>query len=78
MFIAMSFGLVQGLWVLVHHQFWILTETHLRYPAVTLIHGDPVAMVPQDWFLHTFQQVIDEVDIGADQLKALDMGLDGR
>jgi len=31
----------------------------------------------QDWSLHDLQQFIDGVDFGVDQLKALNLGLDG-
>ena len=34
-------GLVQGLWLLLHNQYWVLTGTPLRFPAVALCHGDP-------------------------------------
>ncbi|KAL6036659.1 hypothetical protein STEG23_005377 [Scotinomys teguina] len=44
---------------------------------IILSHGDPVAMVPQDWSLHALQQVIDGVDVGECQLKALDGCLGG-
>jgi hypothetical protein len=40
-------------------------------------HGDPVSLVLQDCLLHTLQQLIDKMDAMVDQLKALDLGLDG-
>lgn len=70
MFIQQIVGLVQGLSFLVHHQYWMLTETPLRYPTA-LSHGDPVAMISQDQSLKKHQQVIDGIDIEAGQLKAL-------
>ena len=37
-----------------------------------------MVMVPQDqWSHHMLQQVVDRVDVGMDQLKALGMGLGG-
>lgn len=34
-------------------------------------------MFLQEWSLYMLQQVIDEIDVGAGQLKALDVGLGG-
>jgi len=56
-------GLVQGLWLLLHYQYWIFTETPLGYPAIVLCHGDPAALVLQDQSLHVLQQFIYEVDV---------------
>ena len=67
-------SLVRGLWFLLHYQYWILT---VRYPVVALCHGDPVALELQDWSLHVLQQIIDGVDVGAGQLRDLDLGLGG-
>ena len=36
--------LVQGLWLLLHYQYWILTRTHRT--IVALCHGDPAGLVP--------------------------------
>ena len=36
--------MVQGLWLLLHYQYWILTGTPLGYPVVALCHGDPAAL----------------------------------
>ena len=32
------------LWSLLHHQYWILTRTPLRYSVVALCHGDSAAL----------------------------------
>ena len=37
-----------SLWLLLHHQYWALTETLLRYLAVAQSHRDPATVVPQD------------------------------
>jgi hypothetical protein len=34
-------------------------RTALGYPVVSLCHGDPVALDPQDGHLHAFKQFID-------------------
>lgn len=68
-------GLVQGVWLLLYHQYWTLKETGLGYPAVDPSHGDPAAMVQQDRPLHALQHVIDGVDVGAGQLTGPDLGL---
>jgi ferredoxin len=39
MFITKTFSLVQGLWLLLHYQYWILTEPPLRDPDVAPCHG---------------------------------------
>lgn len=64
---------------MVHHQSWTLIKTSLRYPAVVLSHGSPAAMGPKDspFMLSVLWEVIDRVDVGVGQFKALDMGLDG-
>ena len=67
----------QGLWLLLHHQYWTLTEMPLRYPAVGLNHRNPLGMVLQDWSLHVLQQVIDGVVVGMGQIKTLHVGLGG-
>jgi hypothetical protein len=46
-----------SLWLLQHHQYWILAGTPLRYPAVALSHGDPVALDLQDWPFHALQKL---------------------
>lgn len=33
-----AIGLLQGLWFLLHYQYWILTGTPLGYPVVPLCH----------------------------------------
>ena len=53
---------------------------HLDFSWVShcaLYHGDLEALVTQDLPLHVLQQVIDGVDVGVSQLKALDLGLCG-
>ena len=47
----------------------------LGCPAVVLCHGDPAALDPQDPPLHVLWQFTDEVDIEANQLKTLNLGL---
>jgi hypothetical protein len=55
----------------------ILTGTPLRYPVVALCHRDPAALDLQDWPFHVFQQFIDGVDVGVDQLKSTGSGPGG-
>ena len=71
------FGLVRGLWLLLHYQCWMLTGTLFGYLVAGQCHGDPVALVLQDWLLDMLQQFINVVDVGVGQLKALDLGLGG-
>ena len=52
-----------GLWLLLHHPYWTLTENLLGYPAATQSHGNLAAMVAQDYPFHTLQQLIDGVDV---------------
>ena len=54
-------------------------DTHLlsRYSVVVLCHGDPAALSLQDQLFCLLQQFIDGVDVGVDQLKALDLGKGG-
>ena len=70
-------GLVQGLWLLLHCQYWILTRTPLGFLVVGLCHGDPVALGLQDQPLHVLQQFIDGVDVSVGQLNVLDLVLCG-
>jgi hypothetical protein len=58
MFTAMS-GLVEGLWLLWHHQYWILTRTP---PSSFGSAGLPLSHA---------QQFTDDIDLGVGQLKAL-------
>lgn len=37
---------VQGLWLLVSHQYWTLTQTPLGYPTVAPSHSDCAAVAP--------------------------------
>lgn len=39
----MVISVVGVFWFLLHYQYWILTETALRYLVVALGHGDPAA-----------------------------------
>ena len=70
----MSHGLVRGLCLLPHNQYWTLIKTPLGYPAVVQSHGDPVALVLQDQLHHVLQQLTDGADVGVDSLNALDVG----
>ena len=72
-----SIGLVQGLWLLLHCQYWILTRTPLGFLVVGLCHGDLKALGLQDQPLHVLQWFIDGVDVGLGQLKVLDLDLGG-
>ena len=63
MLIEMSHWSDQGLWLLLHNQYWTFTETTLGYPAVVLSHGHLVYMVPQDHPLHMLQQFVDGADV---------------
>lgn len=45
-------GVVQGLWVLLHHQYLILIRNLLRYPVGALCHRDPASLDLQDWPFH--------------------------
>lgn len=51
----------------------LCAKTPLGYPAVIPSHGGPVAIIPQDQSLHTFQQVRDGVDVRMSQPKAQDV-----
>jgi hypothetical protein len=62
----------RGLWLLWHHQYWILTGTSPSYPVVSLCHGHPGVL---DWPFHVLQEFTDDVDFGVGQLKALGLGL---
>lgn len=64
-------------WLLSHHQHWTLAlyEIPFRYSAVAQTRGDPVVLVLQNQHQSTHQQLIDEVDVGVNKLKAMDMGL---
>jgi len=68
-------GLVQGLWLLLHHQLCILTQTTPEYPAAALRHEDAEASDLEDRTLHLLQQLIDGVDVGVNQLQGVDLGL---
>jgi hypothetical protein len=60
---------VQGLWLLLLYQSWILTRTPLRHPVVALCHGDLAALDLQDRPLLAFLQFTDWVDVWVGQLK---------
>lgn len=64
----------QGLWLLLHNQYWTLAK-FLWYPTVTPSHGDLATMATQDQFLHTLWQIIDRVDVGVANKKVLAVGL---
>ena len=66
--------MVPGLWLLLPHQYQVLTGTPLGYPVVALCHGYPEALDLQDWPFLTLQEFIDEIDFGVSQLKTLDLG----
>jgi hypothetical protein len=51
--------------------------TPVRYPVVVLCHRDPAALDLQDPSFHMLQLIIDGVDAGVRQPKALDLGLGG-
>jgi hypothetical protein len=51
--------------------------TFLGNPVVALCHADLAALVLEDWPLHVIQQFIERIDVGAGQLKALHLGMDG-
>lgn len=71
-------GLVQGLRLLLHYQYWTLTKTLLRYPVVC----------PESWRYHGFgsagqapsllKQLIDGIDVEVGQFKTIDLGLGNR
>ena len=63
--------MAQGLWFLVHHHHWVLTETPLSYPVVAPNRG----IGPQ--CLHGLQKVVDGATVRAGQPQAQDVGLGG-
>lgn len=52
-------------------------RTPLRYPIVAPCHGYPAALDLQARPFHMLQQIIDGVDAGVGEPKALDLGLGG-
>lgn len=64
--------MVQGLWLLLHLQYWTLTETFVGYPAIAPSHGGPAAIVSQDWSLHVLQQVSSPGPLHSAQLSYTD------
>lgn len=54
-FIALGHLPGLSLWLLLHSQYWILTGTPLRSPAVALYFGDLAALVLDDEPLNTPQ-----------------------
>jgi hypothetical protein len=54
-----------------HHQYWVFNEILPSYPVVC--HEDLEALDLQSF--HALQQLTDGVDIGVDQLKALEVDL---
>lgn len=55
--------LVQGLWLLVYHQYWTLTKTTVGYPAVSPSHEHSVVMILQN---QSLLHIIDRVDVQVD------------
>lgn len=66
-FIAMSHW--SGLRPLAHYHQWTITKTPPEYPDIAPSHGDSAVMAPQNQSLHTFQHVIDELDVRVGQTK---------
>lgn len=54
-----------------------ILDPHQDSSQISLIHGDPAALVLQNQPIHILQQLIDDIDVGVDQLKAQDLGLGG-
>ena len=67
-------GLVWRLWLLLHHQYQILTRTPSQISSSSLCHRDPAALDLYSQSLYAFHQFIDGVDVGMGRLKALDLG----
>lgn len=65
--LQLVFSLVLGLWFLVLHPHWILTETPLGYPATAQSHRDTAGILA----LHELQQsmIIARVDVKVGQYK---------
>lgn len=61
-YLQQGIGVVQGLWLLLHHRYWILERTPLGYPVAALCHGNPADLDLQGLILLTSQQFIDGVD----------------
>ena len=72
MFIAMSCWSCSK--SLAQHQHRTLTE---ETPVVAMSHGDSAVVIPQDQFFHTFQQVMDGIDVRVGQPKTQGVGLGG-
>lgn len=73
MYIAM--GLVQGVWFCYTINIGSSPELLLDIPL--FLCGASTALDLQVQPLHVLQQFMDEVDVGVDQLKALDLSLGG-
>ena len=69
--------MVLGLWLLLHHQYWVHTGVPLRHPVVAPYHKDLTALGLQDRPFHVLQQFTDGVDVKVRQLRALDLRLGG-
>jgi hypothetical protein len=52
-------------------------KTPLKHSAVALCHGDPAALDLYDWPFNSLQEILDGIDDGVGQLKALDLDLGG-
>lgn len=70
-------GLVQDLWLLLHHQYWFFTGTPPGYHVVALYYGDPAVLDQQGQAFHEFQEFTDDVDFAVGQLEVLGLGLGG-
>lgn len=69
MFIVMSHWSGLRLWLLWHHQYWILIKIPVSYPIITLCHKDST--------LSTTQPFADDKDFWMGQFRVLDVGLGG-
>lgn len=63
MFLAISHGLFQGLWLLLYYIYWILTGTRLGYSVSAPCHGDPAALDLQNQPFHMPQQFIVGIEL---------------
>lgn len=56
---------------------WILTGTPLDYIVFALCHEGPAIFDRQDWSFHAPQQFTDDIGLGTDKLKVLNLCLGG-
>lgn len=73
MYITMS-SLVRSVWLLLYHQYWIITGTALICTIMCLYHEDPSTLRLQDQPFNILQEFIDEVDVVMGHLKILNLG----